>query len=346
MAACARGTNGIQVDRTAAAHTQARATEPTGLPFPGCLPSLALEAAFDAYLRVASPPAGVAIACRRRWLAQHAPLASVPEFSRAARRFARAWPPKMPSRRVADGVALATPWEGCDLGAPRLQGRGTLTLVGSCDCGGKNAAACDLVAGMQGQLGRLYVARVLGHGTLQAVCRGAPTDGDGDADAQCIVALSRATPADVVDAAVVDHGRRRHTKEPTRSAAVFIEACDRYFVGAAAGDSARRDVDMCRFVDSVAEAKRHGVHVVATVSGATAAATGAGFLRGAIDRFVLVVPDASRRADVARLFAPLACCPLATLASLMATVERYDALVFERAPVETVSAWTRRRMPR
>lgn len=344
MAACVRGTNGIQVDRATTLCTQTRATKSVGLAFPGCLPSLALEAAFDAYLRVASPPADVAMACRRRWLAQHASLASVPEFDRAARRFARAWPPKMPLRRVADGVALATSWEGCDLGAPRLQGRGTLTLVGSCNCGGKNAAACDLVAGMRGQLGRLYVARVLGHGAVQDVRCCMPTDSGGDADAQCIVALSRATPADVVDAVIVDHGRRRHSKEPSQSAVVLIEACDRYFVGATTGDVASQYDDMRRFVESVAEAKRHGVHVVATVSGVTAA--GADFLRDAIDRFVLVVPDAGRRADVARLFAPLACRPLATLAALMAAVERYDALVFERAPVETVSAWMRHRAPR
>ncbi|AGO83193.1 hypothetical protein pdul_cds_943 [Pandoravirus dulcis] len=346
MATCGRGTNGIQVDRTTTLCTPAGTMGPTVLAFPGCLPSLALEAAFDAYLQVASPPAGVAMACRRRWLAQHAPLASVPEFGRAARRFARAWPPKMPLHRVAGGIALATSWEGCDLGAPRLRGCGTLTLVGSCDCGGKNAAACDLVAGMQGQLGRLYVARVLGHGAAQDARCGALSDGDADADAQHVVALSRATPADVVDAVIVDHRRRRHTKEPTQSAVVLIEACDRYFVGMSVGDGAHRDDDMRRFVESVTEAKRHGIHVVATVSDATAAAAGAGFLRDAIDRFVLVVPDAGRCTDVARLFAPLTCHPLASLAALMTGVKRYDALVFEHAPVETVSAWMRRQVPR
>ncbi|QBZ81659.1 hypothetical protein pclt_cds_1076 [Pandoravirus celtis] len=344
MTTCGRGTDRIRADTATTTHAPTKPPGPAAFAFPGCLPSLALEAVFDAYLWVASPPACVAMTCRRRWLAQHAPLASVPEFSRAARRFARVWPARAPLHRVAGGVALATSWEGCDLGAPRLRGCGTLTLVGSCDCGGKNAAACDLVAGMRGQLGRLYVARVSAHDASRGARYDALPDDD-DADAQCAVTcVSRATPADVVDAVVVKHKRRRRTEEPTESAVILIEACDRYFVGMAVGDVVPQNGGMCRFVESVAAAKHHGIHVVATTSGATAAA--ARLLSDAIDRLVLVVPDAGRRADVARLFAPLARHPPAALASLMAAVKRYDALVFERAPAETVSAWVRRHASR
>ncbi|AJF96902.1 hypothetical protein TW95_gp0168 [Pandoravirus inopinatum] len=319
-------------------HAVPRPTQPTPLVFPRHLPSLVVEAVFDAYLQTASPPACVAMACRRRWLAQHTPLAGAPEFCRAARRFARKWLQMVPPTRIVNGVPLVTVWQGCDLCAPRLEGAGTLTLVGSRDCGGKNAAACDIVTGMQGQLDRLYVARLSGRTRGSACCNILPDYGTSVHTAT----LLHDTAADAVDAAVADHKRDPFCKHET--AAVLIEACDHYVDSGNAdlADDRRRDV--ARFADSVAAAKRCGIHVVATVSGASASIGGLCLLRGAVDRFVLVVPDAGRRHDVAHLFAPLTHYPTSTLLALMAVADRYDALVFEHgeAPTETVSVWVRR----
>ncbi|AVK75479.1 hypothetical protein pqer_cds_1057 [Pandoravirus quercus] len=319
-------------------HVTTESAQPAPLVFPRYLPSLVVEAVFDAYLQTASPPACVAIACRRRWLAQHTPLAGAPEFCRAARRFARKWLPIMPPARVVDGVALVTVWQGCDLGAPSLGGAGTLTLVGSRDCGGKNAAACGIVAGMRGQLDRLYVARILGHTRGSTCCDILP-----DCEASVHTAtLLNDTAADVVDVAVADHKRAPFCQH--ESVAVLIEACDRYVDNNDVGPVDDRRRDLMRFADSVAAAKRCGIHVVATVSGASASIGGPHILRDGVDRFVLVVPDAGRRHDVAHLFAPLTHYPPSTLLALMAVVDRFDALVFERdeAPTDTVSVWVRR----
>lgn len=298
------------------------------------LPSLALEAVFDAYLEVASPRDEVSVARRRRWLAQHALLAFVPEFCRAARRFAQRRLPALPSR---DGAAVA-PWEGCDLGAPHLRGAGTLTVVGSRDCGGKNAAACDVVASMRGQLDRLYVARISPRPSAAAGCHGAAAH----LDCYCGVApmttvLCCAAGSDAIDEvnAIVDGRRCRREGVPVESIAILIEACDRYF----GRNPAARDRDLARLLDGVAAAKRRGIHVVATTSGV--GDIGACPLVDATDRFVLVVPDVGRRDDVARLFAPLAHCLPHALAALMATAGRYDGFVFERG--SAVSLWARGR---
>ncbi|AGO85512.1 hypothetical protein psal_cds_1210 [Pandoravirus salinus] len=315
----------------------------TTLAIAECLPSLVMEAIFDAYLQVASPPGCAAAACRRRWLARHAPLVGAPEFCRAARRFARVWLPRLPSVRTVCAVPLVSSWQGCDLGAPWLDGAGTLTLVGSRDCGGKNAAACDIVAGMRGQVDWLYVARILDRLAGRTCCNVMPDCGASVHTAT----LSGETAAKAVDAIVAAHThdpRRRH-----QSAAILIEACDRYMDGGNVQAADGRRDNVARFVDSIGAAKRCGIHVVATVSSALAFAGGLCLLRAAADRFVLVAPDAGRRLDVATLFAPLTGHPASTLLALMAVVDRYDAIVFERtvAPSsESVSAWVRRQKHR
>nr|UMO80275.1 hypothetical protein [Pandoravirus aubagnensis] len=306
------------------------------------LPSLALEAIFDAYLHAAfvtgADGTDTCTAHKRRWLARHAPLVVVPEFCLAARRFARTHLPSRQRRRAA-GIDVVA-WEGCDLGAPWVPSvHGTLTLVGSRDCGGKHAAACDVVYAMAGQYQRLYVVR-----SSTSPCRIEPAACNGALPpAGTTVWVAVAADSDVPDAIIGIVHRHRRTKAtshkgPNRGV-ILVAACGRYFA------KRQTDVDCgARCLASAIDvAKRNGLHVVVAASGAVAESEA---LVAAIDRFVLVASGVDSRGALARLFAPAAACLPLTLTSLMATIDRYDALVFERHSSDPISVWTRCRTAR
>nr|UDO47049.1 hypothetical protein [Pandoravirus massiliensis] len=306
------------------------------------LPSLALEAIFDAYLNAAftvgaGDGADVCTAHKRRWLARHAPLAVVPEFCMAARRFARTHLPLRQRRRAA-GIDVVA-WEGCDLGAPWApRARGTLTIVGSRDCGGKHAAACDVVRAMAGQYQTLYVVRA-----SASPCRLGPA-GCTDAlpPAATIVWVAVASDADVAGAVadIVQRHRTEHVPiSGSRGGVILVAACGRYFAESPTG----ADAGVRRLVAAIDEAKCVGLHVVVA---AGSSVVGSDALVAGVDRLVLVVSGVDSRGALARIFAPAAARPPAVLASLMATVDRYDALVFEPRASDPVSVWTRRRAAR
>ncbi|AVK76474.1 hypothetical protein pneo_cds_867 [Pandoravirus neocaledonia] len=307
------------------------------------LPSLALEAIFKAYLDAAfAIDAGGADTCtahKRRWLALHAPLAVSPEFCLVARRFARAYLPARQRRRAA-GVDVAA-WEGCDLGAPwSPSAYGTLTVVGSRDCGGKHAATCDVVRTMAGQYQSLYVVR-----SSASPCRLEPAACDGVLSVAGTTAwMAVATDADVPDAVVrIVHRHRaeRASLNESKRGVILVAACGLYFAKQSIDPA---DCGAHRLASAIDVAKRNGMHVVVAASGAVIES--ADFV-AAIDRLVLVAPGVDSRDALARLFAPAAARLPSALSSLMATVERYDALVFERRPGSSVvSVWTRTRAAR
>lgn len=306
------------------------------------LPSLALEAIFDAYLRAAfannADGINTCTAHKRRWLARHAPLAVSPEFCLAARRFARVYLPPRQRRHVAGIDVMA--WEGCDLGAPWMPSvHGTLTLVGSRDCGGKHAAACDVVCAMAGQYQRLYVVR-----SSASPCRLEPTACNGALPpAGTTVWVAVAADSDVPDAIIGIVHRHRRTegtshKGPNRGV-VLVAACGRYF----AQRQTDADCGTRRLASAIDLAKRSGLHVVVAASGAAAESEA---LVASIDRFILVASGVDSRDALACVFAPAAACLPLTLTSLMATIDRYDALVFERHSNDVISVWTRCRTAR
>lgn len=305
------------------------------------LPSLALEIIFDAYLNAAfaigADGTGACTAHKRRWLARHAPLAVVPEFCLVARRFARVHLPQRRRCRAA-GIDVVA-WEGCDLGASwSPSARGTLTVVGSRDCGGKHAAACDVVRSMAGQYQRLYVVR-----SSASPCRLEPAASDGVLPpAGTTVWMAVAADADVPDAVISIVHRHQAECAPVRGPSrgvILVAACGLYF----ADRSTNAKGGACRLASAIDMAKRNGLHLVVAASGAVAESDA---LVATIDRFVLVASGVDSRGALARLFAPAAACTPATLASLVATIERYDALVFERHSADPVSVWARCRSAR